>query len=92
MLVSIFWLLWFGAFSLRFRCLEGIQTRMLSSEAHSRFPANCGHWPSRFDRHLADVRGSGETERIWSQRGSRKIPWRGKGKPLLQLGCVAKID
>src|ERR1700686_5649382 len=34
------WLLWLGAFSLRFRCLEGIQTRMLSAEAHSRFPAH----------------------------------------------------
>ncbi len=33
------WLLSIGAFSLRFRRLEAIQTRMLPAEAHSRFPA-----------------------------------------------------
>src|SRR3982074_1648552 len=51
------WLLWLGAFSLRFRFLEGIQTRMLSAEAHSRFPAKSCRWWRRNDRQLPAARG-----------------------------------
>ena len=82
------WLLWLGAFSLRFRCLEAIQTRMLYAEAHSRFPAMNGPDASKVREFADDVRDGKFLLPI-----GRRMPLRdaGEAHALAQRGGLGKI-